>query len=208
MRYNQTLTIVHPLPTYKAREMERFLIRAIFLAVVVLLLNAAGLRISLGAERQTIKCVVEWEQSPVSDTQMPPMTVAQLRAEFEKAAAAGAALKSWEARCRVTSWSGDLAAKTHSTLLVSNGKEWIDERRLGDWQDAKIEYRKLCDGQCVRHIFSTSDPKIIIESRSEFAASEHATGNVPDLPIGFPPYLLIRNKGYYPISGFAARRLA
>ena len=84
-------------------------------------------------------------------------------------------------------------------LLVHNGKEWIDERRLGDWQDAKIEYRRLCDGQCVRHIFPASDPKIIIESRSEFAASEHATGNFPDLPIGFPPYLLIRHEGYNPI---------
>ena len=56
--------------------MERFLERVILTVVVVLLLNAAGLGISLGAERQTITCVVEWEQSPVSGTQMPPMTVA------------------------------------------------------------------------------------------------------------------------------------
>ncbi|MGO9113770.1 MAG: hypothetical protein ACLP9L_31455 [Thermoguttaceae bacterium] len=66
----------------------------------------------LGAEKQAIKCIVEWEKSRVSDTQMPSVTVAQLQAEFEKVAAAGAGLKSWEARCRVTSWFGDAPARS------------------------------------------------------------------------------------------------
>ena len=68
--------------------MERFLKCAILAIVVVLLSNAAVPGIMLAAEKQTIKCVVEWEKSPASDTQMPPVTVAQLQAEFEKVAAA------------------------------------------------------------------------------------------------------------------------
>ncbi|MGA2256324.1 MAG: hypothetical protein ABSG53_16870 [Thermoguttaceae bacterium] len=74
--------------------MERFFKCAILAVVLVLLFNAAAPGIMLGTEKQTVKCVVEWEKSPVSDTQMPPLTVAQLRAEFEKVAAASAALKS------------------------------------------------------------------------------------------------------------------
>jgi hypothetical protein len=100
----------------------------------------------------------------------------------------------------VTSRSGDRAAETHSTLLVSNGKQWLGERRLGDWQDAKVEYRTLCDGELVRYISTTGDPRVLLQGRSEFAAEEQAPENFPDLPIGFPPFLLIRHEHYYPIA--------
>jgi len=181
--------------------MERFFKCAILAVVLVLLFNAAGQGIMLAAEKQTVKCVVEWEKSPVSDTQMPPVTVAQLRAEYEKVAAAGAGLKSWEARCRVTSWFGDRAAETCSTLLVSNGKQWLDERRLGDWQDAKTEYRMLGDGECVRYLSPTGDPKILrIQTWSEFAAEQRAPIKVPELPIGYPPFLLHYRENTIPIA--------
>ena len=153
---------------------------------------------------------------PAANPQMLRLTIPQLLAEVDKVAAAGIKLQSWEARCRVTSqWGRDPLqpprnmgaaakapkhiAKTHSTLLVSSGKQWLSERRLGEWQDENIEYRRLCDGENVQEVFP-SDRSVILWTRSEYAIRRAAPANGPELPVGFPPFLETRRGHRYSIS--------
>lgn len=193
--------------------MEWLLTRAFLLLLLVLVPFIVNMDTVIGAEKKTIECVVEWEQVAAADSQMPSLTMAQLRAEFEKGAAVGAGLTSWEARCRVTSQidraqeqDGMVASvkspvritTTHSTLLLSNGKQWLSERRFGDWQDDKTEYRNLGDGEHVQAV-SPSQKTVIVQPRSEFTARKAASTSRPELPVGFPPFLETYREHYYPI---------
>ncbi|MGA2256325.1 MAG: hypothetical protein ABSG53_16875 [Thermoguttaceae bacterium] len=93
---------------------------------------------------------------------------------------------------------------TSSTLLISDGKQWLDEGRRGNWADGKIESRNLCDRELVRHISPDGDIKALgIQNLSEFVAKEHAPGNIPEMPPArFPPFLLVYSEHYIPPHSF------
>jgi hypothetical protein len=168
--------------------------------------------IAVGGEKQTIKCVVEWEQVPAADVQTPSLTTTQLLAEFDKVAAAGAGLSSWDARCRVTvqvdrtQQPGSMLAivnapkhyaETYSTHLVSSGKQWFSERRSGEWKDEKIEHRMFCDNEHVQTVWP-SQKRVILQTLGEYAAREAGSINRPELSAGFPPFLETQ-RDMYPI---------
>lgn len=180
--------------------MKQFPVRAAFAAILAILLGAVFPGILLAGEENAGDSAAEWDRVPASDTKLPPLTVSQLRAEFEKNAEAAAALRSWEARCRVTSYIADRPAETYSTLLISEAEKWIDERRQGKWEDVNTEYRMLYDGQCVRSLSGHRDQTSLwIGTLSRFAADRGVRAETPKLTLGFPPYILFPRERYYPL---------
>ena len=184
----------------KERDVRQFLIRVAVGTILAILLGVVVPGSPLAAKENPVGSVAEWEHVPGGDTKLPPLTVSQLRSQFEKAVEAAAALRSWEARCRVTSHIADRPAETYSTLLVSEGKQWLDERRQGKWEDENTEYRRLCDGQCVRDLSTERGQRgLWIGTLSQFAEGQGIPAETPKLPIGFPPYMLFPREHYYPL---------
>ena len=180
--------------------MKRLQVWAFLLLIVVLALGAAtpGVAIRGGnATAKSVKCVVEWEQVPAAEAQLPSLPTAQLRTEFGKAAAS-TGVRSWEARCRVTTRVPDRTAETYSTLLVVSGNQWLYERRSGDWKDEKVEYRNLCDGEHVQHV-SPRQKVVSIQTRGEYVLEQAAPASSPGRPVGFPPFLEESRERHYPI---------
>ncbi|MBN2022037.1 MAG: TlpA family protein disulfide reductase [Pirellulales bacterium] len=180
--------------------------------VAVVLTATRG--VGAGEEKEPVERVEAWEEIPAAEVDLPALGVSDLLREYDKTVAAGRELRSWEARCRVTSemvifqdpgvLSGlfgnapKRSATTHSVLLRSSGQQWYCERRSGDWKDEKIEYRNYCDGQGVQ----TVDPsRKVMNARtcSEYAALMPESKPRPELPVGFPPFLEETREHHYPI---------
>ncbi len=181
--------------------MKRFLVRVALASILAILPGVVVPGILLAAEENAVASAGEWEQVPAGDTKLPPLTVSQLRAEFEKAVEAAAALRSWEARCRVTSHVEDGPAETYSTLLISEAEQWLDERRQGKWEDENTEYRRLFDGQCVRNLSTDrGQTSFWIGTLSQFAEGQGIPVETPKLPLGFAPCVLFPREHYGPIA--------
>ena len=181
--------------------MRQLLMRAAIAVILGILLGAVVPGILLAAQENAVASAAEWEQVAARDTELAPLTISQLRAEFEKAEEAAAACRSWEARCRVTSHMADRPAETYSTLLISEAEQWLDERRQGKWEDENTAYRLLCDGQCVRSLSTGRGQKLLqIGTLSQFAEHQGVAAEAPKLPVGFPPYVLFPREHYYPLS--------
>ena len=180
--------------------MKGFFAETVFVAILAILFGLVVPGILLAAEEHAVDSTAEWEQVTASDTKLPPLTISELRVEFEKSVEPVRALRSWEARCRVTSHIEDRPMEDYSALLISQAEQWIDERRQGKWEDENSEYRKVCDGQCVWNVTSLRNQKSIwIGTLSHFVKIEGVAAERPKLPLGFPPFLLLPREHYYPL---------
>ena len=139
----------------------------------------------LGEENKTVKSYIERKQIPAAKAEMPEVTISQLLTEYDKGVVAGQALRSWEARCRVTE-----QGSTFTIHLGSRGRERFIERRTGNWEDEAVDYRRLYNGRQIQAIFPFRE-KLNISILTPEKYKDQTAGETPwpELPVGFPPFL-------------------
>ena len=139
-----------------------------------------------GVEKHILKFVEEWDKEPPSEVQTRPPDKEKLLADLDKAAAAQAAISSWEARYHHESRSQSGAVSAYAARIAADGKRWLYERYEGSGEAVKIENRVICNGETVWMI-SPNQKNVMIQTLDHLAHNTPNGVKGPELPLGFMP---------------------